>query len=120
MGRCLGRVCRLAPDDPDVFSPVQGKWLYGCKGLLDVTCFRRAAARLLARHEGLRAEMESPAGRLAMLGGVGCQFVSSHPADGIWWLLAKHRYYRLLGTCHVHVTCPHHTTHCTGLIHYSF
>eukprot|EP00435_Cladocopium_sp_Y103_P039243 s2171_g10.t1 len=38
------------------------KWLYGCKGLLDVTCFRRAAARLLARHEGLRAEMESPAG----------------------------------------------------------
>lgn len=34
------------------------KWLYGCRGLLDPECFRRAAARLLARHEGLRAEME--------------------------------------------------------------
>ena len=34
------------------------KWLYGCRGLLDEDCFRRAAARLLARHEGLRAEME--------------------------------------------------------------
>jgi len=33
------------------------KWLYGCRGLLDETCFRRAAARLVARHEGLRAEV---------------------------------------------------------------
>ena len=40
------------------------KWLYGCRGSLDPICFRRAAARLLARHEGLRAEMESPAGQL--------------------------------------------------------
>ena len=64
MGKCLGRVDRGLL----MFSD-QGKWLYGCKGLLDVTCFRRAAARLLARHEGLRAEMESPAGRgLALLG----------------------------------------------------
>lgn len=90
MGKCLGRVCRWAPDDPDVFSPVQGKWLYGCKGLLDVTCFRRAAARLLARHEGLRAEMESPAGQcLAMLGGVGSGVslsVLDHPAE--WYLVA--------------------------------
>jgi len=85
----VGRVCPLAPD-PDVFSPVEGKWLYGCKGLLDVTCFRRAAARLLARHEGLRAEMESPAGAWRCLGRVGS--VLDHPADGIWWLLAKHRY----------------------------
>ena len=84
----------MAPDDPDVFSPVQGKWLYGCKGLLDVTCFRRAAARLLARHEGLRAEMESPAGRLAMLGsGVSLSVLIPQMVSGsIWWLLAKHRY----------------------------
>ena len=34
------------------------KWLYGCRGLLDETCFRRAAARLLVRHEGLRATMQ--------------------------------------------------------------
>ncbi|CAJ1353921.1 unnamed protein product, partial [Effrenium voratum] len=33
------------------------KWLYGCKGLLDEGCFRRACARLLGRHEGLRAEL---------------------------------------------------------------
>ena len=38
------------------------KWLYGCRGLLDPECFRRAAARLLARHEGLRAEMEPGGG----------------------------------------------------------
>ncbi|CAK9068618.1 unnamed protein product [Durusdinium trenchii] len=38
------------------------KWLYGCRGLLDERSFRRAAAKLLARHEGLRAEMASPAG----------------------------------------------------------
>lgn len=32
------------------------KWLYGCRGLLDEQRFRQAAARLIARHEGLRAE----------------------------------------------------------------
>ncbi|CAE7514114.1 unnamed protein product [Symbiodinium microadriaticum] len=38
------------------------KWLYGCRGLLDERCFRRAAAQLIARHEGLRAEFEDGAG----------------------------------------------------------
>jgi hypothetical protein len=45
---------------------------------------------LLARHEGLRAEMESPAGQcLAMLGGVGSGVslsVLDHPAE--WYLVA--------------------------------
>jgi len=31
------------------------KWMYGCRGLLDETAFRTAAARLIARHEGLHA-----------------------------------------------------------------
>ena len=38
------------------------KWLYGCRGLLDERCFKRAAAQLIARHEGLRAEFEDGAG----------------------------------------------------------
>ena len=38
------------------------KWLYGCRGLLDERCFRRAAAQLIARHEGLRADFEDAAG----------------------------------------------------------
>jgi len=33
------------------------KWLYGCRGLLDPSCFRAAAARLIARHEGLHMEL---------------------------------------------------------------
>jgi len=31
------------------------KWMYGCRGLLDETSFRLAAARLIARHESLHA-----------------------------------------------------------------
>lgn len=33
------------------------KWLYGCHGLLDEDVFRTAAARLIARHESLHAEV---------------------------------------------------------------
>jgi len=33
------------------------KWMYGCRGLLDEHSFRSAAARLIARHEGLHAEL---------------------------------------------------------------
>ena len=93
MGKsALGRVRRL---DPVVLS-LQGKWLYGCKGLLDITCFRRAAARLLARHEGLRAEMESPAGR-----GLGM-------VSGGYLLSTDTRFPR--APCHVLFTC-HQITH---------
>ena len=38
------------------------KWLYGCRGLLDERCFKRAAAHLIARHEALRADFEDRAG----------------------------------------------------------
>jgi len=33
------------------------KWLYGCRGVFDVSCFQTAAARLIARHEGLHSEL---------------------------------------------------------------
>eukprot|EP00930_Biecheleria_cincta_P036997 TRINITY_DN25368_c1_g1_i1.p1 TRINITY_DN25368_c1_g1~~TRINITY_DN25368_c1_g1_i1.p1 ORF type:complete len:826 (-),score=136.41 TRINITY_DN25368_c1_g1_i1:135-2261(-) len=43
------------------------KWLYGCRGLLSERIFRRAAAKLIARHEALRAETPEGAAGVEML-----------------------------------------------------